>query len=747
MKPTKLILSLAVCLLFAMTASAQTSIDKANAMYDKLSFNSVIPNYLLLAKNNKNPEAIIKLANCYRMINDMKNAEEWYKEAVKLNESEPNNKLYYAQALMANEQYNEAKFWLNDYLTSVPSDKRAKNLADACNNIKSFQNLNSSYEVFQLPYPINTSKSEMGPSIYKGDLIFSSDRDSLVVRNSHSWTGRNFYEIYNSSVRGDVEVAKYGKPSKIGSKNTLTRFHEGPVTFTKDGNTMIFTRNNFSKAEGVGKDNEGTVKLKLYQADLSSGKWSSSDGSAMSFNSDQYNVAHPALTGDGKTLYFSSDMPGGYGGMDIYVARKSGNGYSNPVNAGPAINTEGDEVFPFVDNNGTLYFASNGQPGMGGLDVFSADGEGSDWSAVTNLGNPINSSFDDFGFVSQDAGDGGYFVSNRAQRAVGDDDIYAFKRCVIKMNGIVVDKNTDEPIANAIVKLEEFGKGLGSVKSDASGKFSYNVGCDKEYKVCGNKDGYGDAVCKTIRSSANAKIPLFVKLPLEAKKLNNCTITGTVVDKKYGTPVAGAFIKFSSSNDLLTSLSDENGRFSVQGSPFNNYSINASKEGFFADIQNKQIGDCMSTNYSSTSEVRMQLTKIEVGAVVEIQNVYYDLNKYDIRYDAALELDKIVDLMRNNPSMSIELGSHTDCRATIAYNEKLSSNRARSAADYIVQHGIGRDRITSRGYGESILKNGCACEGKVKSPCSEAEHQNNRRTEIKVTGYNGGSLIGKDRQF
>jgi outer membrane protein OmpA-like peptidoglycan-associated protein len=723
---------------------AQANFSRANAMFDKLSYSSVIPVYLAAMKNEKTAEGASKLAYCYRMINDQKNAENWYSEALKLNGVLPINNLYYAEALMANEKYAEARVALENYMAANGTEKRAKNLLDACKNIKNFQQQNSAYELFQLPYPINSSNSEIGPAIYEGQLVYSSDRDSLVVRNNHTWTGRTFYDIYSATKTGDVNEAKYGKPGRVKSKNTLTRFHEGPVSFSKDNSKMIITRNNFSKTEGIGKDENGTVKLKLYEAKVVNNKWNTDEGATFVFNSDAYNTAHPALNQDDTKLFFSSDMPGGYGGMDLYVATRSGNTYTNPINLGPAINTEGDEVFPFVDNNGTLYFSSNGLPSMGGLDIFSADGEGANWSGVANLGAPINSNKDDFGYVVDDNGEFGYIASNRNETKVGDDDIYSFKCCVIKMNGIVVDKNTDEPIGNATVKLEEFGKGLGTVTTAANGKFTYNVSCDRDYKICGMKDGYGDAVCKNVKSGSNSKIPLFVKIPLESMG-EPCQLFGFVTNKKTGEPIPNTSIKIQSVYGSKYITTDDRGMFKDEGVSNTEYTLVAQKEGFFDDTKKAKLGDC--ANATATNlKLGFEMQPIEVSNdLVTINNIYYDFNKYYIRPDAAVELDKVLDLMNRNPTLQIELGSHTDCRASMSYNKTLSENRAKAAVNYLITNGISRSRVTAKGYGETELYNNCPCEPTNNSNCSDDEHQANRRTTIKVLGYKGGELNGKNK--
>ncbi len=722
---------------------AQSNLSTANSMFDKLSYNTVIPVYVAAMNKEKTVEGASKLAYCYRMINDQRNAESWYAEVVKMEGAEAITKLYYAEALMSNEKYAEAKVVLENYL-ELTNDKKARNLLDACKNIKNFQQNNNAYEVFQLPYPINSTKSEIGPAIYEGNLVYSSDRDSLVVSNNHTWTGRNFYDIYTSTKSGEITQAKYGKPAKLRSKQTLTRFHEGPVSFYSDLKKMILTRNNFSKADGIGKDENGTVKLKIYEANIVDKKWKTGDGSEFTFNSDNYNTAHPSLSNNGSKLYFASDMPGGYGGMDLYVASKSGSTFTNPINLGPAINTSGDEVFPFIDNNGTLFFSSNGLPTMGGLDIFSADGEGSTWTSVSNIGAPINSSKDDFGYVLDDKGEYGYIASNRNETRVGDDDIYSFKRCVIKLNGIVVDKLTDEPIGNATVKLEEFGKGLGTVVTGANGKFTYNVSCERDYKVCGDKDGYGDPICKNLKSGANSNIPLFVKIPLESQA-SPCQIFGFVTDKKSGIALSNASVKVQSIYGPKYLTTDENGMFKTEGIANTDYTVIAQKDGYFDDTKKTRIGDC--SNATSTNmKLAMELIKIEVSEeLITLNNIYYDLDKSYIRPDAAVELDKIVDLMQRNPSLEIELGSHTDCRATSQYNKNLSEKRAKASALYIVNHGISRSRISSKGYGESVLTNNCPCEPTSNSRCTEVEHQANRRTTVKVLGYKGGELNGKSK--
>lgn len=402
---------------------------------------------------------------------------------------------------------------------------------------------------------------------------------------------------------------------------------------------MYFTRNNFFEGE-KGSDKDGINNLKIFSAELVNGVWTNIKG--VHFNNDEYSVGHPSVSSDGKKLYFTSDMPGGIGGADIYVVAINEDGtLGTPKNMGNIVNTEGNEMFPFIHNEGTLFFSSDGHVGFGLLDIFATiEDENNSVVNILNLGEPINSLKDDFSYYLSEEGFDGYISSNR-EGGVGDDDIYKFTRIPpLMLKGQIFDDANNEPIVDAKVVLKDAnGEEIAYFITEANGYYEHIVDRDANFTLEGSKEKY-------------------------------------------------------------TSLTKE----------FNSFNLDKEKE----LVVNLNVG----------------LKPIEdVVLLADLEIIYFDLDKSNIRPDAALELDKVVALMNKYPGMVIRLESHTDSRANDDYNIRLSNRRAKSTYEYIISNGIDASRITEyKGFGETQLVN--KCSNGVK--CSKEEHQLNRRTEFVI---------------
>ena len=421
---------------------------------------------------------------------------------------------------------------------------------------------------------------------------------------------------------------------------------------------MYFTRNNYFKKK-YKKDEDGTNRLKLFRATLNEdGNWDNVE--SVHFNSDDYSVAHPTINVEGTKMYFASDMEGTLGLSDIFEVDINEDGsLGDPVNLGPSLNTEAQETFPFINSEGDLYFSSNGFNGLGGLDVFvirdfKNKRELNQPMALDNVGRPINSSMDDFGYYENLGTKEGFFTSNR-EGGKGDDDIYSFiiPECEQEVEGIVRDQDTQEPIVGAKVILldAETNKELNQqiVGTDGAYKFE-NLECEKEYLIRIEADTYA------------------------------------TVEERFTTP------KRQQKLEIKTLLEKD-------------------------EIELEPCAD--------------------LAKLLDIPIIYFDLDKFNIRRDAELDLQKVLAVLNKYPTMTIDIRSHTDCRATAAYNERLSENRAQSTRQYLIDNGVAADRLTAKGYGESRLVNDCGCEPTNDSNCSEAEHQLNRRSEFIVTSING----------
>ena len=606
------------------------------------------------------------------------------------------------------------------------------------------------------------SKSNSGGVVGSDEYTMPTANDSRTIG---SYGGKNISQGFGYS---DKPITESDRMS--GSINS--KYHEGPAAFFKDGSKVLFTRNNVSSSGSAKKSSDGIIKLKLYMGEAKKDSWGNI--TELPFNSDEYSTGHPALSPDEKLLFFASDMPGGFGGTDIYVTRYDGTNWSAPVNLGSTINTKGNEMFPYVDEKGNLYFSSDGLPGLGELDLFFTQLDGvTQKGRVINLGAPINSSKDDFGIITDGLRQSGYFSSNR-KRGGNDDDIYKFDReCELKEGCelliAVYDAETKMPLDNTTINyVDEAGNNIELVTNSEGIIALDNVAVDYEYTFKTTREGYSNnnvsystdecdnepsrlEIPLERPSSADSleritQIPDNTKLGEDGKDINvdpdgingtganksvpglndkTCIIRGKVTSQANKKTLEGVEVTLRNGCDgsTVTALSDKNGNFQFTALEGCDYTIEGKKESMASKSKVLKKLNCKA-NENVSSDILM-FTK---GDVVEIENIYFDYGKCNIRSDARVELDRLVKLMRDYPKMKIELGSHTDSRSPSDFNQKLSDGRAKASADYLFKRGISRSRVEYKGYGETMLTNKCA-DG---VQCTEQEHQANRRTEIKI---------------
>ncbi len=538
------------------------------------------------------------------------------------------------------------------------------------------------------------------------------------------------------------------------SKDLNTKYHEGPLTFSADGSTLFFTRNNYNEGKSR-KSSDNVNKLKLYTAQLRDGGWA--EVQEMPFNSDEYSTGHPALSRDGKSLYFVSDRPGGKGGTDVYVARLENSTWSKPVNLGAPINTKGDEMFPFVDERGNLYFASSGQPGgMGGLDLYFASlSTGDATPAIVHLDAPINSKSDDFGLITDASRSTGYFSSNRLN---GDDDLFRFVResSLFGCRNLtlrVFDEGSSVPLDSVTITVKAQGEGRDAqvLTADADGMVNICLEAENDFLFEMAKDGYltGTLGFSTAGLTDDKSTQLgasLIKLTVLAPEtlpsrittgaddnewesgdsITASTLRGTVtgeVDKK---PLEGVKIILKNECDGQTkqTVTGPTGRFSFELVEGCDYTLVASKPLYGTNTNAiRKIPE-----KSTPKLVSANLMMIKAGDLVTLDNINYDSGQWEVKPTAARELDKMVATMRKYPSLRIEIGSHTDSQGDAKFNQYLSERRAKAALNYMASKGIARNRLMAKGYGESQLLNKCQ-DGVL---CTEEEHQRNRRTDFKV---------------
>ncbi len=708
---------------------------RANKNFDNMAYVRAIEKYEKLVKKEIGGDTLkSKLATAYYKVGKTQLAEPLFSEVINGSYRTPDDIYYYAQTLKYNQKYKEADKWMAKYRELRGDDSRSE------------IQLNNAPRIFEIveverykvePVNFNTSQADFGPVVVGEDIVFSTARnDERMIRREYAWNETPYLDIYRMKKdAGPLATAK------LLSTKLSSPYHDGPACFTADGNEIYFTRNNYNKyinksdtkvIEHIGvvnkallkKSTDGVNNLMIMHAKKVDGEWTYPV--SLPFNSDEYSCGHPSLSPDGKTMYFTSDMPGGFGGSDIYKIEITDNGFGEPINLGAEINTEGTEMFPFVHENGNLYFSSNGRLTLGGLDIFVANMKDGSYK-VKNMGSPLNTHFDDFSFFLEEDGIHGYFASNR-EGGKGDDDIYQFEitdqiKFSKVLTGKLIDKNTGAIIPNAPVKL-----------SHPDDNPIANLTTNSEGLITADIEDIASLVAKVDEEDYFPYNQTF-EIGSETTEFEMALtprpywgIFGNVFLLPDMTPIPEVTLKKSPKNGIETSLiSGMDGTFKTRLEANTDYDLVFTKKAFFTKrVQYSTVG--RDTGYVNINEfVELQLEKVELGKSIEIM-ILYDLGKWNIREDAAMELNDMIQFLKDNPDIKIELGSHTDSRGSANSNQVLSQKRAESAVNFMVERGIAPERMSAKGYGETKLKNKCA-DG---VSCSEQEHQANRRSEVTI---------------
>ncbi|WP_207427125.1 OmpA family protein [Pedobacter sp. SYSU D00535] len=464
------------------------NIKKANKYYEKYDYKLALDIYEDIMRKKPSLEVAQKLANCYRFINDTEGAERAYAQVLTFSGFDPINYKYYADALKQNGKFEEAKRNYTLWGQNAPAQAgEATRLANSTDVARMWAENPDQNVKIENASALNTPYSEFSPVIYKEGIVFTSDRlfsqktKGKKKEEIFGWTGNPYLKIYQLTSLNGGNLQPF---SSVLNED----YHNGPAVFTNSGDLVFFTRTEAPK--GKKKDRPSIVTKKIYYSRQSGNTWESPR--PLELNSPDYSIQHPALSPDGSILYFASDMPGGLGGMDLYASKKTENGaWGQPVNCGPNINTAEDEVFPVVRSDGRFYFSSKGHVGMGGLDIFTAQGSYNTFKLPENLKTPTNSTKDDFGILFLGEFNG-YFSSNRGG-GKGLDDIYSFSMDVSKpvfaIKGEVVDKATGSALSNTEVVLVNKTTGEQTrALSDAAGKFYFELEPEMDYVVSGNRD-------------------------------------------------------------------------------------------------------------------------------------------------------------------------------------------------------------------------------------------------------------------
>lgn len=695
---------------------AQNFIKRGDRQMRNSQFDKAAASYKKAADlNAKDTTAWQKLGVALLMEEDYTSAEAVYKAIVANPVSAPINKFYLGQVLRINGKYDEAGKAYKDFALASPNDSRANEFKNFAEDVKPLLNDLKVYELTNVPE--NSEASDIGPALWNGGMIYASNRgEGSGVKISDLWSGRGYYDLYGiqPGTPGDVLPAEKLK-GKINR-----RLNEGPATFSVDGKEMFFTRTNYKK-----KGADGIRRLGLYHADWA-GKKGWTNIQPLPFNNNDYNISHPAISKDGSKLYFISDMPGSFGETDIYVSAKNGTTWENPVNLGKEINTPGREMFPAIADDGTLYFASDSRVGLGGLDIYSANASGNKFINVRNLGAPVNTAYDDFGYVSDETLRNGYMVSNRTG-GLGDDDIYKFIKKTESVCGTVVDAKTKNGVPDVnVVAVSSLGDSIKG-KTNLKGDFCFNLPPNAAYKLEADKDGYGnfESIIEVQPIKNERKI-----IVLEPKGGIDLVVD---VSQKDGGKIEGAtaFLINKRTGEVVKQLSDANGKVKFDLYKDQEYDLKVVKPLQTKDAVYNKFIKTISTLGLTKSEAlneNAQLTLYDGKLVFDLPNVYFDYNSSVLQKAAMKELDKVVTVMKTFPDIEIELGSHTDSRGSFDFNYVLSAKRANACVEYLKAQGVNITRLIAVGWGEDKIKNKCV----DYVPCTDAEHAINRRTEFKV---------------
>ena len=724
-------LLLIVYLLDSNAQAQSRSQVKADKYFSQYSYALAVQQYQHVRV--KNIEIYRKMAQCQVQLENYAMADSMWRQVCGFSDATAQDFLSYSMVLKINGNIEKSDQCLKKANALKPNDERIKNFISSNDEVKKLAKDNGRYVLSHLN--MNTADQDFGPIWMDSSLVFSSTRDGVFpVKSRWNGNGKPFLDLYVGKLNKQDQVTEIRQFAKV----TKTSFHDGPIFINRKGDHGVFTRNNGNKKK---KDSLGV--LELFEISKENGKWG--NPIPLAYNNENYSCGHGTLTPDGKVMYFVSDMPGGLGGTDIYrIKKKSDGSWSKPENVGPAINTEGNELFPYFHESGLLIFASNGHAGLGGLDLFIAKADGDKVRKIMNAGSPLNSSYDDFSLSLNPNGDIGYFASNR-KGGKGSDDIYKVSILTpwefTKEVNILVKSSEGKLLSDAIVFVkDDNGNVLKQLKTDAEGKV--NVDCT-DWGVVRLECQYpGFEEITEIKSLQDVTNGDWVELL--AVKIPSFNIVGTVVELQSGNGIDKVKVTLENTQSHSKNLlySDGKGQFKLdleKGYHIGDQitiNLTCSKNGYlpFEEKMVVKLDKEGEININAIMDLRLEKMEVgkDLGKMLAVKPIYFDLGKSDIRPDAAAELDKIVAYMNENPTIEIELGSHTDCRGSKASNEKLSTARAKSSAEYVKARISNPKRIYGKGFGESKLVNDCKCEGKVTSSCSEEEHQANRRTEFKI---------------
>jgi len=724
------ITALLCALATASIARGQNSVDAhtrlADRYYADMAYAQARDEYKTAVDMGALNEHVTKrLADCYMKLGDTENGEIWYGQVVKFLNREPMDLYMYAQALKGNGKYEQAQQWMDRYLAvAQPQGGAAKS------NIVDFaKKFNSTADRFTVkPVSINSPLTDLGASWYGTDkVIFASARDTSVgVQWRAAWNDEPFLDMYSATRQPDGDLANVQRLSG----NVNSKFHDGPGVVAPDG-SLWYTRTSSERSRN------GIQRLSILHAHPTAKGWSGEE--PFLYNNPECSVGQPAISPNGKSFYFVSDMPGGYGGTDIYVCKDQDGLWGTPENLGPAINTDRNELFPFIGADGTLYFSSTGLPGLGGLDVFAAKPDaGGGFSFAVNVGAPINGPSDDFAFIIDAAKQSGYFTSNRAG-STGEDDMYSFVmhaplEAQYLCTGTVIDDETAQMVPGIeVTLLDTAGVVVETGRTDSTGKYSFPVKENMEYGIKVSMAGHYDGLVHL--STENIEQQQIVARDVHVVPDAGIWLRGAV---RYAGKLGFApGVKVSVVN--MTSFFSEvqqtgpGGDFFFRMQPNEEFEVILEKPDHFSiSVPVSTAG--MRQGVIDLGDVRrLVMEPIHVGTPITLKYVTWSGDEVALAPAAKAELDELANRMQVNPSLMVEVAVHADTRSKADPALKLSQQRADAIVAYLRTKGVPKDRLTGKGYGITKPLNPCG----PGVECTDRQHAENKRVEYTVTGILG----------
>lgn len=700
------------------TLNAQLKQKLADQHYERFEYSKCVMMFDELAekclkgKKSCEWENVRKAAYAHYNLFEMKESLQYFEAMEKESSLTEDDRVAFIKALRYSGKYEQSIALSQKSGQQFPSNTFFKRLNDPKNNFNSLFKDSAYYSINSLS--INSGKGDFGPAFFNNSLVYASkSKNTGFLNPTYGWDDDYYLNILQADKESD---STFGNP-KLLKHNFISRAHDGPVSFNHDGTEMVITKNTLGKRKG-----KPVIVLSLYFSKLVNGEWT--DLVPFEHNNQAYNVGHAVFAENNQKLYFVSDDPTGLGGSDIYVSNRLGDNWTKPVNLGEGINTEQNEMFPFV-NDGVLYFASNGHYGLGGLDIFEMRLEN---GKLKNLGAPINTSSDDFAYISDSTGFEGYFSTNRDGNV---DNIFGFTKKEVLIDVIVqvfekYKVNEIVPSQPITLKNEVTGEEE-EYYSDKDGNLHIQVRENEKYTFSSSKEEFKLKEPVSLQvNSATQDTTYKVELILLPTRI---TIALRIIAKDTRLPLEGATAIVTSIETKAdtTLVTNKQGLVTLNVDRNKSYNTFATKKGY---LDAEKVFSTTSED-GKIIELELALTPIKKGEKFKLENIFYDLNKSTLREESIASLDKLADFILKN-DLRIELSAHTDARGSASYNQKLSQARAQSCVDYLLKKGVKSVNIRAKGYGESQLMNKC----KDGVTCDEELHQENRRTEVKILEIN-----------